>query len=529
MKQLKKTLLTLVALLAVTTGAWAQGPWTSGDCTVTLSGGTLTVSGNGEMYGDYDDVDEKAPWVSSASSITSLVIEDGVTYIGDYAFYNLSALTSVTFGKDVAIIDIHAFDKCTSLTEFTFPASVKEIEANVLNNCTNLTEVTILATDLERMYNAPFYNCGNLKTINIYAETPCVIGPTTFSDIANLEHIYVPAGSVDAYKTAWPDVASYIAGMAAQAPAGTAVNIDWDATTRTATFTQPAGNVMVTASYYDVAEFADNGIPKAETGVLANTDAPLVSAGVVKNIGNSTTPMGTVMYCVKQQTGNTAPTAPDYDDEGWTDEVPTADGLDEGKAYVWYYIKGAEPANINDRSDENTCNDTPIFALGSTGYVEVGPEPSYKVELAENTDDAAKWKIAKGDATPAAFPLEGVKKGDKVTVTYSGERKVIGVKAEKKSATKPVATLTEAPKPWEDCYVNNDLLETLGTAEGGTLMYKVTTTNEKPTSTEGFSTNNPKGVEASSNKNYIWYYIKGDDTHSDSEIFGPIEVSAWMS
>ena len=443
MKQLKKTLLTLVALLAVTTGAWADGSWTSGDCTVTLSGGTLTVSGNGEMYGDYDDVDEKAPWVSSASSITSLVIEDGVTYIGDYAFYNLSALTSVTFGKDVANINIHAFDKCTSLTEFTFPASVKKIEANVLNNCTNLTEVTILATDLERMFNAPFYKCGNLKTINIYAETPCVINSTTFSDIANLEHIYVPAGSVNAYQNAlnWTNVASYIAAMPAQASSGTPVNITWDAATRTATFTQPAGNVMVTASYYDVAEFADNGEPKAETGVLANTDAPLVSAGVVKNIGNSTTPMGTVMYCVKQQTGNTAPTAPDYNDEGWTDEVPTADGLVQGTYYVWYYIKGAEPANIADRNDQNTCNDTPIFVLGSTGFVEVGPEPSYTVELADATTEATNWKAGKNNETPTAFPLEGVKKGDKVTVKYEGQRKVIGVKAEKKAGPKTYTEL----------------------------------------------------------------------------------------
>ena len=39
-----------------------------------------------------------------------------------------------------------------------------------------------------------------------------------------------------------------------------------------------------------------------------------------------------------------------------------------------------------------------------------------------------------------------------------------------------------------------------------------------------------KGVEnGPSYKNYIWYYIKGDDTHSDSEIFGPIEVSVWVS
>ena len=439
MKQLKKTLLTLVALLAVTTQSWATAPTVYSEAVaisqlqvgdILTPGFSLTGNGTVSLQGDRCKMDG-----SLQSGSNPLVENSYITYNSD------GTLTIENM-------------------------SVTPVDGD--GNDGNAWEVTATSPEI-------------------------TIAGTT----------YTPAS-------------------------GTAVNIAWDAATKTATFTQPAGNVMVTASYYDVAEFADNGEPKAETGVLANTDAPLVSAGVVKNIGNSTTPMGTVMYCVKQQTGNTAPTAPDYNDEGWTDEVPTADGLAEGTYYVWYYIKGAEPANINDRSDENTCNDTPIFALGSTGFVEVGPEPSYKVEFAEGTNEAPNsWTVD----PEAAYgeTAAGVKKGTKVTLTYDGPRKVIGVKAEKKSATKPVATLTEAPKPYEECYVNGELLETLGTAEGGTLMYKVTTTNEKPTSTEGFSTNNPKGVEASSNKNYIWYYIKGDDTHSDSEIFGPIEVSAWMS
>ena len=450
MKQLKKTLLTLVALIAVTTGAWADG--TCGDgVTWSLSGTTLTIgysgTGTGEMtdFESFDDDDATAtvPWKNYVSTITSVVVEDGVINVGEYAFYKFTALTSVTLPASLKYIGQRAFQGCTSLTEFTYPAGVSNIKSRVVAGCTNLTEVTILSTDVEYIYVWAFDGCSSLKTINIYDETPCDKGDNAFAGIANLEHIYVPAGSVDAYKNAtiWSDVASYIAAMPAQASSGTPVDITWDAATKTATFTQPAGNVMVTASYYDVAEFADNGEPKAETGVLANTDAPLVSAGVVKNIGNSTTPMGTVMYCVKQQTGNTAPTAPDYDDEGWTDEVPTADGLDEGKAYVWYYIKGAEPANINDRSDENTCNDTPIFALGSTGYVEVGPEPSYKVEFAEGTnEDPNKWTV-----DPEAAYGEnaaGVKKGTKVTLTYDGPRKVIGVKAEKKKAAGPV-TYTE--------------------------------------------------------------------------------------
>ena len=58
-----------------------------------------------------------------------------------------------------------------------------------------------------------------------------------------------------------------------------------------------------------------------------------------------------------------------------------------------------------------------------------------------------------------------------------------------------------------------------GVAEGGTMMYKVTTENTKPASTDDFSGDVPtaQGITASG-KVYVWYYVKGDDTHSDSEI-----------
>ena len=58
-----------------------------------------------------------------------------------------------------------------------------------------------------------------------------------------------------------------------------------------------------------------------------------------------------------------------------------------------------------------------------------------------------------------------------------------------------------------------------GVADGGTLWYAVTTENTKPASTDGFSEAVPtaQGITASG-KVYVWYYVKGDDTHSDSEI-----------
>ena len=57
-----------------------------------------------------------------------------------------------------------------------------------------------------------------------------------------------------------------------------------------------------------------------------------------------------------------------------------------------------------------------------------------------------------------------------------------------------------------------------GTATGGTMMYKVTTANTKPTSTEGFSATVPTAKTLAAGTFYVWYYVKADATHTDSEI-----------
>ena len=87
-------------------------------------------------------------------------------------------------------------------------------------------------------------------------------------------------------------------------------------------------------------------------------------------------------------------------------------------------------------------------------------------------------------------------------------------------AAKPAATVTTAPKGAEIVGVGKTTaLVSGGVADGGTLMYAVTTTNTKPTSTAGFSDAVPTAKDiTASGKVYVWYYVKGDDSHSDSEI-----------
>ena len=222
-------------------------------------------------------------------------------------------------------------------------------------------------------------------------------------------------------------------------PEPTPFAITWSAATpNTASIeAMPAGNVTVSVDYFAQAELAESGAPTAINDVPATTDEPIVTPGTVANIGTSEVKQGTLMYFVSQSTGETAPEAPDYDADGWSEDVPTANGLAQGKAYVWYYIKGAEPANIADRSDDNTRSDSDIMPLGTTGFVTLDAEPTFDVSL--NTTDLAEgepalWKAKSTNVAEVNLgtnDLKGVKKSETVTVTYTGTKKVIGVKVEK--------------------------------------------------------------------------------------------------
>ena len=108
--------------------AFADSAPTSGECgdnlTWTLEDGTPTISGTGEMWHydliyDNESYKTSAPWVKSYSSITSVVINDGITSIGSGAFSGCSSLTSVTIPDSVTSIGLCAFENCSSLTSVT--------------------------------------------------------------------------------------------------------------------------------------------------------------------------------------------------------------------------------------------------------------------------------------------------------------------------------------------------------------------------------------------------------------------------
>jgi hypothetical protein len=106
--------------------------------------GTLTISGEGDIP-DYEAniLDTSAPWYQYAEDIKAVIMEDGVTGIGDRAFYNCEALVDITIPNSVTSVGNSAFDMCESLTSVNIPDGVTSIGDNAFLFCDLLTSVTI--------------------------------------------------------------------------------------------------------------------------------------------------------------------------------------------------------------------------------------------------------------------------------------------------------------------------------------------------------------------------------------------------
>ena len=153
------------------------------------------------------------------SSLTSVTIPDSVTTIGDAAFLGCPSLRSVTIGNSVTTIGVSAFADCRSLTSVTIGDSVTLIGDYAFGSCSSLTSVTI-GDSVTTIEAEAFYSCNSLTSVYCKATTPpkgindVYGGWRAFDDNASGRKIYVPAASVEAYKSAayWSDYAADIVG-----------------------------------------------------------------------------------------------------------------------------------------------------------------------------------------------------------------------------------------------------------------------------------------------------------------------------
>ncbi len=194
--------------------------------------GELTVSGNGAIP-DYSS-DSLAPW--SELGVSTIVIEDGVTGIGDYAFYqsgalnvyipdsvtsigqsafygsallavtipgsvetignsafrNCANLTSASVSEGLEIIGDNAFRGCTALTHIDFPASITSVGAGAFMDCTEMVSVRFMPGGEVEIGDNLFSRCYKLMSVTLPLNADC-ISDGMFASCSLLPQLYIPA------------------------------------------------------------------------------------------------------------------------------------------------------------------------------------------------------------------------------------------------------------------------------------------------------------------------------------------------
>ena len=191
------------------------------EITWTLSNdGTLTISGT-DMP-DFDYYTEPY-WNSQKQKIKKIVLKNGVTKIGSYAFYNCNNLTSITIPNSVTSIRMYAFEDCLRLTSITIPNSVTSIGDGAFEGCSGLTSIiveegssefdsrnncnaiirtksnsliagcknTVIPNSVTRIEGFAFHGCTSLTSITI-PNSVTSIGHNAFSLCTGLTSITIP-------------------------------------------------------------------------------------------------------------------------------------------------------------------------------------------------------------------------------------------------------------------------------------------------------------------------------------------------
>ena len=169
---------------------------------------TLTIEGNGPME-NYDRYitssnNSYAPWYEKIQNITRLIVEGGVTTLGDnilyYSYSDSNSdfhyfhpnLCEVKLPEGLTCIGARAFCDSPELTEVKIPSTVTEIKEFAFSGCTRLKEIE-LPPQLEEVGYSSFYGCSGLTEITIPSSVK-IIRSGAFQNCFNLESVTLSEG-----------------------------------------------------------------------------------------------------------------------------------------------------------------------------------------------------------------------------------------------------------------------------------------------------------------------------------------------
>ncbi|WP_311436051.1 leucine-rich repeat domain-containing protein [Hoylesella timonensis] len=155
--------------------------------------GTLTISGTGKM--EHADGNSGYAWGTdnhtlNRSLIKKVVVEEGVTTLGEYIFWDCQNLTEVSLPKSLTALKKECFKSCPKLKEITLPDNITLIDESAFEECKALETVTF-PKNLKEIKAKAFHTC-NLKKVDLSQTQVETIGMGAFAHNANCTEVYLP-------------------------------------------------------------------------------------------------------------------------------------------------------------------------------------------------------------------------------------------------------------------------------------------------------------------------------------------------
>ena len=158
------------------------------NATYTISDNTLTIRGTGPIY-DYEN-EYRTPWYTIRNSITKVVVEEGITRLGNYLFGRMQSLSSASLPTTLTEIGDSTFWGCRSLHNLELPENVTKVGSYAFAN-SGLESMVFPGKKIE-FGNATFYYCISLTSVTLPSEQEIIV-PGMFYHCDLLSQISLPA------------------------------------------------------------------------------------------------------------------------------------------------------------------------------------------------------------------------------------------------------------------------------------------------------------------------------------------------
>lgn len=143
--------------------------FTNGAVDWSVENGVASFKGEDVRMADFNTYEVESgtiPWAPEKDNITSVVIGDGITYVGNFSFYDFDGIAIVEIAGTVDSIGSSAFAFCDNLESISLGDGVREIGMGAFGQCVSLREISIPET-VTTIGKGAFYGCYSLADITI--------------------------------------------------------------------------------------------------------------------------------------------------------------------------------------------------------------------------------------------------------------------------------------------------------------------------------------------------------------------------